>query len=303
MLDITMLGCGGMLPQKERWLSSCMICRDGRSILIDCGEGTQIACKCAGKRIKPVELICITHFHADHISGLPGFLLSIGNEGRTEPVTIAGPKGIERVVRSLCVIAPRLPFEIKFRELSDEQNTLEMADIKISSFRADHSVRCLGYTFELRRQGKFDPEKAKDNGVPMRLWSFLQKNGEAELDGKRYTFDMVGGAARRGLKFSYCTDSRPSQIITEAVRNSDLLICEGLYYDPDKIGRAVETGHMLYSEAAEIARNAQVEQLWLTHFSPAVKEPELGIDYARDIFPFTECGSDGKSITLRFPED
>lgn len=301
MLEITLLGCGGMLPMKERWLTSCLVSCQGHSILIDCGEGTQIALKHAGRRTIPVDLICITHFHADHISGLPGFLLSMGNEGRTEPVAIVGPPGIEKIVKSLCIIAPNLPFEVRCIEA--EPGFSFMNDIlTITPFEAKHSVRCFGYSIELHRKAEFSPRKAKENSVPVKIWSQLQRKGEAEFEGRYYTYDMVSEGERKGLKFTYCTDSRPSDTIVHYAKNSDLLICEGLYYAPEKLDRALKTKHMMYSEAADVAKQGNVKRLWLTHFSPAVQNPEEGIGYAKNIFSAAECGFDGKSIDLLFED-
>lgn len=302
MLEVTLLGCGGMLPMKNRWLTSCLVGCQGHSLLIDCGEGTQIAFKCAGRKVRPVDIICITHFHADHISGLPGFLLSLGNEGRTEPITIAGPPGIEKIVRSLCIIAPNLPFEINCMEIADPQ-PFRYGDFKISPFEVRHSIRCFGYSVELERKGRFIPEKARVNDVPMCIWSKLQKYGEVEYNGRRYNYSEVSEGSRKGIKLTYCTDTRPVKNIITHAENSDLFICEGLYYDPEKISRAVKTGHMLYSEAAKLAKESAVKQLWLTHFSPAVKDPEEGIEQARSIFPQSFCGTDGKSVDIDYPED
>ena len=168
MLEVTLLGTGGTMPLKNRWLSSCLIRHMGHSILIDCGEGTQIALKHSENKFKPIDIICITHFHADHISGLPGFLLSMSNEGRTEPVTIIGPAGLKKVVNALCIIAPNLPFELNLLEYPTDISDFEYNDIKITPFSVKHSVVCAGYNFKLKRVGKFDIEKAKKNNVPMK---------------------------------------------------------------------------------------------------------------------------------------
>lgn len=301
MLDVTLLGCGGMLPTKERWLTSCLLSSQGHSILIDCGEGTQIALKCAERKTKPVDLICITHFHADHISGLPGFLLSMGNEGRTEPVTIAGPAGIDRIVKSLCIIAPNLPFEVICREVRSSES-FEYGLLTVTPFDAKHSIKCYGYRVELHRRAEFSPEKAKTNNVPMCIWSRLQKEGSVMHENRLYSYDEVSQGNRRGLKVTYCTDSRPTSEIAENAADSDLFICEGLYYDPEKADRAVSKKHMMFEEAARLAVQANAERLWLTHFSPAVQTPEEGIDYARNIFPAAECGYDGKTISLVFSD-
>lgn len=301
MMDVALLGCGGMLPKKDRWLTSCYIACEGHAILIDCGEGTQIAIKHAGRRITPIDLICITHFHADHVSGIPGFLLSLGNEGRTEAITIAGPRGIGRIINCLCVIAPNLPFEVRVTELTDSQ-ILSCGDMEVNHFKAKHTVECLGYSVYLPRQGKFDADKARANNVPMKIWSKLQKEGSAEYEGKRYTFDMVGGEPRKGIKVSYCTDSRPMSRISEAVKGSDLFICEGLYYESEKADHCRQRGHMTFSEAAGLAAAGNVKELWLTHFSPALNYPEEGLPVAREVFPRTFCGFDGKSVDLCFEE-
>ena len=299
MLNVTLIGTSGMMPLKNRWLSSCLLNTNGHSVLIDCGEGTQIAMKCAGQRFKPVDVICITHFHADHISGLPGFLLTLCSEGRTEPVTIVGPAGLSRVVKALCMIAPNLTYEVRCEEYTGGQFSLQADALKITPFPVKHGIPCLGYRFDMERVGKFDPEKAAKNNVPMKLWSTLQKKGTVEYEGRLYTPDMVLGPDRKGLRVTYVTDTRPTDTIVENADEADLFICEGMFSDPDKLSRAVETRHMIFSEAALRAKKANVRRLWLTHYSPSLPEPEEGISAASDIFPFTECGFDGKTQILR----
>ncbi|MBQ9460359.1 MAG: ribonuclease Z [Clostridia bacterium] len=300
MLNVTLTGTSGMMPLKNRWLSSCLLNTNGHSVLVDCGEGTQIAMKCAGLRFKPVDVICITHFHADHISGLPGFLLTLCSEGRTEPVTVIGPAGLARVVRALCTIAPNLTYELRCVEYNGF--AFRTDELKITPFPVRHGVPCLGYRFDMDRAGKFDPERAKQNNVPMKIWSTLQKKGAAEFEGRLYTPDMVMGPPRKGLRVTYTTDTRPTDSIAENAQGADLFICEGMFSDPEKLPRAVETKHMIFSEAAAIAKKAGVRRLWLTHYSPSLSEPEEGLSAATDIFPDAECGFDGKTIDLLFDE-
>ena len=160
MLDVCLLGSGGMMPLPYRFLTALMTRFNGSSLLIDCGEGTQVAVKERGWSFKPIDVICFTHYHGDHISGLPGLLLTMGNADRREPLTLIGPKGLERVVSCLRVIAPELPFPIIYREIEGPEQTFEMNGYRLKAFRVNHNVLCYGYTLEIDRAGKFDVERA-----------------------------------------------------------------------------------------------------------------------------------------------
>ena len=238
MLDICLLGTGGMMPLPYRWLTAMMARCDGSSLLIDCGEGTQVALKEKGWSPKPIDVICFTHYHADHISGLPGLLLTMGNAERTEPLTLVGPKGLERVVTALRTIAPELPFPLRFVELQENRQQLKLGPYVIDAYRVNHNVACYGYAVSIPRAGKFDLERAKAQNVPMKAWSRLQKGETVEMDGAVYTPDMVLGPARRGLKVAYCTDTRPVPVIAEYAEGADLFICEGMYGEDGKEAKA-----------------------------------------------------------------
>ena len=259
MLDICLLGSGGMMPLPYRWLTALMVRYNGSSLLIDCGEGTQIAIKEKGWSFKPIDVICFTHYHGDHISGLPGLLLTMGNAERTEPLTLIGPKGLERVVNALRVIAPELPFPIIYKEINGNEETFELADgYRLKAFRVNHGILCYGYTLELDRAGKFQLQKAMEQEIPKQYWSRLQK-GETITDEQAvYTPDMVLGPPRKGIKLTYCTDTRPVPAIVENASGSDLFICEGMYGEKDKDAKAREHKHMTFYEAAKLARDAQV---------------------------------------------
>lgn len=300
MADICILGTGGTLPKPERHLASVLLRHQGHSVLFDCGEGTQIAIKKAGLHFKPIDVICISHFHADHISGLAGLLLTMGNEGREEPVTVVTPPGGSEVIRALTVIAPDIPFKLSVNEYGGEPSfSVKITDdASLYVAEAMHSVSCISFSVKLRRHGRFDVEKALSNGVPQSLWNVLRRDGTAELDGKVYNASDVMGEERRGLKLTYITDSRPSERLKRFAEGSDILICEGMFADPEKLARAELTGHMMFSEAATLARDSASERLILTHFSPSLPDPEEYLSYATEIFPNTTIAEDG--MTLKF---
>ena len=304
MLDICLLGSGGMMPLPYRWLTALMVRYNGSSLLIDCGEGTQIAIKEKGWSFKPIDVICFTHYHGDHISGLPGLLLTMGNAERTEPLTLIGPKGLEGVVNALRVIAPELPFPIIYKEINGNEETFELADgYRLKAFRVNHGILCYGYTLELDRAGKFQLQKAMEQEIPKQYWSRLQK-GETITDEQAvYTPDMVLGPPRKGIKLTYCTDTRPVPAIVENASGSDLFICEGMYGEKDKDAKAREHKHMTFYEAAKLARDAQVGEMWLTHYSPSLTRPEEYMDDVRKIFPAAKAGKDRKSVELDFEKD
>ena len=303
MLDLCLLGTGGMMPLPNRWTTSLLTRYNGSSLLIDCGEGTQVALKNSGWSFKPIDIICITHFHADHVAGLPGFLLTMGNAERTEDLLIIGPKGIERVVNSLRVIAPELPFKIKFRELTEDFETIEVNGYVIEAFRVNHKVICYGYTIKINRQGKFDAEAAKSMGIPLKLWSKLQRGDTITEDGRTFTPEMVLGPPRKGIKVTYCTDTRPVPAISQNAKGADLFICEGMYGEPDKDAKAREYKHMTMYEAARLAKEAEVNEMWLTHYSPSLVRPDEYLPKVRSIFEKTKMPKDGWNKTIDFIDE
>lgn len=306
MIDVCLLGTGGMMPLPNRLLTALFVKYNGRGILIDCGEGTQIAMKKKGISSKPIDVICFTHYHADHVSGLPGLLLTMGNAERTEPLLMVGPKGLERVVNSLRVIAPELPFEIKFMELNGDEISFEpdeMPGFSVTAFKVNHNVTCYGYSFSLRRQGKFNVEAATEAGIERKYWNALQKGETIKLDdGKVFTPDMVLGEERKGIKLTYTTDTRPTDSIVKNAAGSDLFICEGMYGEQDKLDKAREHKHMTFTEAARMASKAEVKEMWLTHYSPSLVNPKDFLPDTKKIFEKTVAAKDGRSVTLRFED-
>ncbi len=302
MLDVCLLGTGGMMPLPYRWLTSMMARYNGKSILIDCGEGTQIAMKEKGWSPKPIDIICFTHYHADHISGLPGMLLTMGNAERTEPLLMIGPKGLSRVVSSLRVIAPELPFEIRFKELTEAEESIQFDGFHIDAFRVNHNVVCYGYSLVIERKGRFMVEKAKELNIPVNCWNRLQHGETVETPEGTYTPDMVMGEERKGIKVTYCTDTRPTPAICGHSKGADLLILEGMYGEPEKKAKAREYKHMTFYEAARIAAEADPKLMWLTHYSPSLTRPEEYMKEVKRIFPRAYAAKDGQTVELDFEE-
>ncbi len=304
MLDIALVGTGGMMPLPNRYLASLLIRSNGQMVLVDCGEGTQVSLKLLGWGFKNIGVICVTHFHADHVSGLPGLLLTIGNSGREEPMTIVGPPGIGSVVAGLCVITPELPYNINIIEIpkTGTDEPLNLAGLEVRALPLDHRMTCLGYSFYLKRIGKFDIDKAKKLDLPVQFWSLLQKGETIEHNGKIYTPDMVLGDTRRGIKLCYITDTRPTLDIPAFAENSDLFICEGMIGDEERYDRIKAHKHMIFREAAELALEANAAELWLTHFSPAMTNPQEFLQNARKVYVNSHIGKDRMTKTILFHE-
>ena len=305
MFDIALVGCGGMMPLPNRYLSALLLRYEGRMMLIDCGEGTQVTARQVGWGFKNIDCICLTHFHADHVAGLPGLLLTIGMSGREEPLTIVGPIGVGSIVRNICVIAPEIPFKLNFVELpygGKSGMAIPLTNFILSAAPADHNTPCFAYRVDVRRKGKFNLEAAERLGIPRNLWNPLQKGREVQHGGQVFTPEMVMGAERRGISVAYCTDTRPPKGLPGFIAGCDLFVCEGHYGDDALLEKAKSHRHMIFSEAAGLARAGNVKKLWLTHFSPAMTNPGEFIRFARDVFPNTSLGYDRMTGTLVFDE-
>lgn len=302
MFDVALLGCGGTMPLPNRWLTALLASYNGKMVLIDCGEGTQVTMKMLGWGFKTIEAICFTHYHADHVAGLPGLLFAIANAGRTEPLTLVGPPGLEAVVQGLTVIAPHLPYELNLVELTEDkmETTHHIGDFIVRTIPVKHTVPCVSYSLEVERGRKFDARKASDLNLPVVYWGRLQKGEAVTIEGRTYTPDMVLGPPRKGLKVCYSTDTRPVPQLVEFIRDADLFIGEGMYGDDESLPKAEEHGHMLFSEAAILARDGHVKELWLTHYSPSLHNPQEYLRHATAIFSNTQLGYDRLKTSLRF---
>ena len=304
MAEICLLGTGGMLPLKDRFLTSLYIEQNGKALLVDCGEGTQVAMGMHGLKMSRVEALLITHDHADHVTGLPGLLLSIGNCSRTEPLDIYLPTSCMNAVKSLMSVCGYLPYEVALHPLSfseAESFRIERIDplLTINTLPLEHSTKCIGYSFEFYRKPVFDPQKAKALDVPVQFWKKLHAGEDVTLEnGQVITQSQVTGGQRAPLKITYTTDTRPLESIVGFAENTDLFVCEGMYGTLDKKQSMEEKGHMLMQDACELAKKANAKRLWLTHYSPAEKEPAVYEDELKAIFPEVSVSVDGMKISL-----
>lgn len=303
MLDVCLLGTGGMLPLPDRYLTSMIIRFNGRKLLIDCGEGTQVTMRLLGWGYKTLDIICFTHYHGDHVTGLPGLLLTLNNTGRTEPLILIGPPSLKKVVDGLTVVSKDIGFKLQLIELSYEKQNIQIGDFDITAMPVPHNVKCFAYTIETHRLPKFMVEKAQENNVPQKIWKTLQQGQATVLDGRIYTPDMVLGKARKGIKVAYSTDCRPTEALQNLITGADLFICEGMYTEESYLEQVKKHKHMLASEAAMLAKLGHVKELWLTHFSPALLSHMIDIKDIKQIFLNTKAGFDRMTTTLTFEEE
>ena len=289
----------------NRNLSSLFINYRGHKILIDCGEGTQVSMRMKNCGFKDIDLILITHLHGDHIIGLIGLLSTIGNSGKSDNLTIVGPRGITEAINAIRVLVEYLPYKINIIEDPKETFSIEndiLKDLEISALELEHSTECLGYSLYFNRTPKFNVQKALINNVPKELWNRLQNSNEIFYNNRTYTSDMVLGDDRKGIKISFVTDTRPLFTIPDFIKDSDLFVCEAMYGDDMDISKAMKNKHMTFTEAANLARLGQVKKLLLTHFSPSLENPHEYLGNATRIFENTIIGEDRLSLSLNYED-
>jgi ribonuclease Z len=304
MLTITLLGTGAAVPSIDRNVAALAVQREGETLLFDCGEGTQRQMMRYGVSFAFHEIF-FTHFHADHMLGVTGLLRTLGLQDRTAPVTLYGPRGALRILGAAVSLGiERNRFDVAIMEIEAGQR-LPRGEYDIVAFETDHRADTIGYALvEHTRLGRFDPERARELAIPEGpLWGRIHKGETIELpDGRRVAPSELVGEPRRGRKFVYTGDTRPCTTVVEAAAGADLLVHEATFGE-DERARAIETGHSTAAQAAEVARQAAVRRLVLTHVSPRYTRdaPEL-LAEAKAVFPETIVARDGLTLDVPFTD-
>lgn len=300
MIDITLVGSSGVYPLPNRSLTAMIFRYAGFNTLVDCGEGTQIALRNVGFSIPNLDVICITHCHADHILGLPGLLLSLNNMDGVRPLTIIAPEGFKLWFDNTMSCLPKLNFPILVQEVRFNSEFC-FGNTKLKTFCVDHTIQCFGYKFIVERSGRFNEKKALASGVPKEYWSFIQagyifKKQDGEIIDKNTILDPQ----RMPISVVYSTDTRPCLTLQENLQGTDLAILEGMYNDEKDLEKAIEVKHMLATEACQLAADANVGELWLTHLGPSTTH--LDLDKLKRIFNNVRTGYTGCNISLAFKD-
>ena len=284
MLTITLLGTAATMPLPDRALSTAFAACGGHGLLFDCGEGTQAAARRAGVNLMRADAVCLTHYHGDHIFGLPGLLQTLGAQGRTRSLLLVGPKGLAGIWSAVRALTGPLPYAV------------------LRPFATRHRVPSVGYRLELPRAGRFDPARARALGVPVQQWKLLQQGQSVLVKGRTVAPAEVLGAPRRGLSIVFSGDTAPCAALEQAAQGADLLICDATYALPEQEAQAAQWGHSTFGQSAALAARAGAHRLWLTHYSPMITDPEAELPQAQSIFPAAVCGADGMQITLQYEE-
>jgi len=305
MLSLTFLGTGAACPTADRNVTAHALHREGEQLLFDCGEGTQRQMMRYGVGFSFRDVF-FTHYHSDHILGLPGLIRTMGLLDRTEPVTCYGPRGAERVLGDLLKVGvERNKFPIQIVEIQPGDR-FDRGGYDLQVFPTDHRPGSIGFALvEHTRLGRFDPARARALGIPEGpLWGQIHRGQAVTLpDGRTLGPDELVGAPRPGRTVVLTGDTRPCDAVREVSRGADLLVHDATFGE-DEQERARETGHSTAREAAQVARDAAVHRLALTHISARYSRdaPEL-LAEAQECFPAAIVARDGMTLEVRFPEE
>jgi ribonuclease Z len=301
-LDIVFLGTAGSMPTAQRAPAALLVRRGGDKLLFDCAEGTQRQLLRSSIGLLELEDVFVTHFHADHVLGLPGMLKTFALRGRALPLRIFGPRGLVDLLASLKRVVGRLTYELELIEL-EPGDVLERDGYRLATFEVAHGVPALGWSvIESTRPGRFDVAAADALGVPNGPDRGKLQAGEAVklADGRTVTPEEVVGEPRPGRKVVITGDTAPADSVVEAAWGADVLVTEATFSEEER-ERAAETRHQTATQAADVARRANVTLLALTHLSSRYFGPEIA-DEARELFPETVVPRDFDLVEIPFAE-
>lgn len=306
MIEVTLLGTAATLPRPERALTACVLTCSGRSILLDCGEGTQLALHRSPVSPMKIDLIALTHYHGDHYFGLPGLLQTLGTMNRTSPLYITGPEGLRSAMQPVLTMAEtdQLPYEVRLLEMTREPLALSALNPRwpeeatLTAFPTEHRIVSQGYRLDLARKRRFNAQKAEALGIPRTLWRELQRGRAVWLQGRTIRPEEVCGSERRGLSVVFSGDTAPCETLLTAAREADLLIMDATYPTDEYADKAALYGHSTFPQAAALARDADAKELWLVHYSALIEDASSFLPGAQSIFPAAACTEDGMHRTL-----
>jgi ribonuclease Z len=301
-LDLVFLGTAGSMPTAQRAPAALLVRRGGDRLLFDCAEGTQRQLLRSAVGLVDLPEVFVTHFHADHVLGLPGMFKTFALRGREQPLEVYGPRGLVDLIGSLKRVVGRLTYEVRLIEL-EPGDVLERRGYRLATFAVSHGVSALGWSLiESSRPGRFDVAGADALGVPNGPERGALQRGEAVTlhDGRTVSPEQVLGPPRAGRKIVITGDTAPSEPIVEAAWGSDVLVTEATFSEEER-ERAEETQHQTAAQAAEMARRAEVGLLALTHLSNRYFGPEIARE-ARELFPNTVVPRDFDVVEVPFEE-
>ena len=302
-LSVRFLGTSASRPTVERNVTSIAVIREGETLLFDCGEGTQRQMMRYGISFALSDIF-FTHMHADHMLGVIGLFRTLSLQGRTEVMRLWGPRGSASLLKAAIALGTdRQPFPLEINEITAD-TPIARKGYSIVPYDVDHKERpALGYALkEDIRLGRFNPDKARELGIPEGpAWGKIHKGQAVTLDdGRVIEPSELVGPSRAGRRVVFTGDSRPAESTVKMAEGADALIHEATFADEEQ-PRAVETGHSTAREAAEVAAKAGVKRLVLTHLSArySVNPSEL-ISQAREVFPETVVARDGFELELPY---
>ena len=297
-MEITFLGTSSAVPTKHRNHTAITLKAFGEVMLFDCGEGTQR--QLIEAKISPMKIdkIFITHYHGDHILGLAGLIQSIGFRGRTKDLDIYGPKGLTKLINAISQLGYfQINYNINIHEIKSGI-ILENEKYTVEAIETEHNLTNMAYSICEKKKPKFIRQNAIDLGVPVGpLFGKLQNGESVEVNGKTIKPEQVLGPKRVGKKFTYSGDTRPCEQMIEFAKNSDILIHESTYQEEDK-EHAIANCHSTTKEAANIAKEANVKELILTHISTRYSDDEIMKKEAKEVFENTIIAYDYLTVSI-----